>query len=1200
MADPGVVIGKVSVKVFPDTSAFRKNLKGQLKKIEKSTDAINVKVDAGDALRELERTTREMQAEIRESDLTAQVNVDGEKAQADARAATKRIQDQIKKIKLEYDADDRGSLQEAIDRINEELRRLDLEKLEVELDRDSLDAARELLEEEIEDKPLRFEVEETFEGYEKLRKQIDALVDQPHTVNVEVDADQDSLREFRDSLDDMIAQGRTLDLRVAMDNEDSVLRAISQIDTELDKIRHPEVDLSVNYSEQSLQAMRDEMVAELESRPIQFSAEDNIEGLRKLRQQVDELVEKKTIEFEIARDQGSLNDFRDQLDELIEEYEGEQIELEPDVADPAYREAQAELAYLSRSRVVELIPRVSQAAALRAATSLSALSGFRVLGDYVQRLNRQILNLDKSIPILAQAALAIGTLGAAGLAGASNLFALSASLAQISGVALALPGIFAGVGIAMGTLIAVLQDAPEVLADVGDRFARLQNQLSDRFWSEAEQPIRNLIDTLFPQLAAGLRGTATALGGYFANLSGSLERFLDGSLEEMFDNLNESIDIAAEGTDAIASAIETLGTAGSSYLPRLAQWFVRISRQFDAWLTEAASDGRLQGWIDAGIMALADLGRVLRETGRILFGIAEAANAAGGSTLGSLADALERIADVVNGEPFQSKLVTVFEAAHKAMDNIADEAGPGLTNFFTTFADTLGVALPQIGRIVGRALGGIADALARPEFQRGLTDFLDGVEEGVNGLLPALGPVADALGALGSLAGQLAAVIGPILGEAFTILAGIIERLAPVLEPVVALLGAALLQVLQALGPVLLQVADALAVLITTGLLPALIAMLPVLVDLFTMLATTVLPIVAQLLRDLAPILAQLFTTLASALEKVLPLLGPIVEFLTKFFAQTLLTLVEGATQAIQGALDVITGIFDVFAGIFTGDWKRVWEGIKKIFSGVWDVIVGLFKVWMSVSVFRIAKAGMRALKGLFKGAWNGIKGLFSSALGAVAGIFRGAWGGIRSFFSGALSNIRGIASGALNGLVGLFRRGLSRLGSAVTGGLGRVKNFFGDLKDDVLGLFANAGSWLWDSGRSLIEGFGDGMKSAFDSVTGSVGGFLGGLRDYFPFSPAKKGPFSGKGWVFYSGQSIGSGLADGILASQREAEKAAQRLAQSAYPALPSLQPDSAEFDDGATAGNITIYQTNHNPQAQPASEQVNDSLQVAAALGL
>lgn len=35
-------------------------------------------------------------------------------------------------------------------------------------------------------------------------------------------------------------------------------------------------------------------------------------------------------------------------------------------------------------------------------------------------------------------------------------------------------------------------------------------------------------------------------------------------------------------------------------------------------------------------------------------------------------------------------------------------------------------------------------------------------------------------------------------------------------------------------------------------------------------------------------------------------------------------------------------------------------------------------------------------------------------------------------------------------------------------------------------------------------------------------------MRNLLPFSPAKEGPFSGKGWSLYSGQSIVEALAEG------------------------------------------------------------------------
>jgi hypothetical protein len=39
----------------------------------------------------------------------------------------------------------------------------------------------------------------------------------------------------------------------------------------------------------------------------------------------------------------------------------------------------------------------------------------------------------------------------------------------------------------------------------------------------------------------------------------------------------------------------------------------------------------------------------------------------------------------------------------------------------------------------------------------------------------------------------------------------------------------------------------------------------------------------------------------------------------------------------------------------------------------------------------------------------------------------------------------------------------------------------------------------------------------------------LSGARDLLPFSPAKEGPFSGRGWTLFSGRSIMTGLAEGI-----------------------------------------------------------------------
>jgi phage-related protein len=69
----------------------------------------------------------------------------------------------------------------------------------------------------------------------------------------------------------------------------------------------------------------------------------------------------------------------------------------------------------------------------------------------------------------------------------------------------------------------------------------------------------------------------------------------------------------------------------------------------------------------------------------------------------------------------------------------------------------------------------------------------------------------------------------------------------------------------------------------------------------------------------------------------------------------------------------------------------------------------------------------------------------------------------------------------------------------------------------------------LFRAGTSIIQGLIDGIKSMIGKVTGAIGNVLSAARNLLPFSPAKEGPFSGKGWTLYSGRSISEALAQGI-----------------------------------------------------------------------
>jgi hypothetical protein len=102
---------------------------------------------------------------------------------------------------------------------------------------------------------------------------------------------------------------------------------------------------------------------------------------------------------------------------------------------------------------------------------------------------------------------------------------------------------------------------------------------------------------------------------------------------------------------------------------------------------------------------------------------------------------------------------------------------------------SLQTILPLAGQALGKLLSGIANALADPEFQTGLTNLFAGIASAAQSLAPALGPLGKALGAIGSLLGVFLTGIAPNIAAILSTLAGAVQVLGPALQPVVTLLG---------------------------------------------------------------------------------------------------------------------------------------------------------------------------------------------------------------------------------------------------------------------------------------------------------------------------------------------------------------------------------------------------------------------------
>lgn len=150
--------------------------------------------------------------------------------------------------------------------------------------------------------------------------------------------------------------------------------------------------------------------------------------------------------------------------------------------------------------------------------------------------------------------------------------------------------------------------------------------------------------------------------------------------------------------------------------------------------------------------------------------------------------------------------------------------------------------------------------------------------------------------------------------------------------------------------------------------------------------------------------------------------------------------------------------------------------------------------------------------------------------------------------FRSAVAENIGIATRKLLGLVGTVA-GWAR---QVAGSVNRVAGVFRGIPGAVMRALGGLASALWNSGRSMISGFISGILSRIPGVRSAAARVVAAARAFFPFSPAKEGPFSGKGWTLYSGRAISESLAAGIRSRQGAVSAAVSGLMTGAHPGMP------------------------------------------------
>ena len=126
-------------------------------------------------------------------------------------------------------------------------------------------------------------------------------------------------------------------------------------------------------------------------------------------------------------------------------------------------------------------------------------------------------------------------------------------------------------------------------------------------------------------------------------------------------------------------------------------------------------------------------------------------------------------------------------------------------------------------------------------------------------------------------------------------------------------------------------------------------------------------------LKPLLQLIGEASSALVGKLKELWDkVLAPVFEIIFKVLATLFAVILEGVAnvidflvESIENAITILEGIIEFLTGVFTGDWKKAWNGIKKIFSGVWNQIKNICTSVMD-SIVSAVETVINAIKSLF------------------------------------------------------------------------------------------------------------------------------------------------------------------------------------------------------------------------------------------
>lgn len=439
--------------------------------------------------------------------------------------------------------------------------------------------------------------------------------------------------------------------------------------------------------------------------------------------------------------------------------------------------ARAHLAYFTRPRTVDIFAEFKGTDLGKIMSGMTAgATGVRGVQNEWQKLVNVFDKFDEVVPKWSLLGAVFASVGAGALNLSRTAGSAGASLVMMSKAALAAPGALLGVTAAFGAGYSAVKNYADYIDVSTTKLGGLQKKLSDSFWTEAKQPVIDMMDALGGNgFVDGMEKVSSAEGKIAANAAKIVAQGEYVSrINSILGNTVKGVNALDPGVQAVTASVVRLGDSTSSYLPRMANYVSRNATLMAQWVDEAERSGKVTQAMEKAIEQGGYLMSSVKSLGGILKGTFGTL-ADGENGIEKFSDALSRADRAVNGVKFQATLAAWADGAKTASGKFHDsfrEIGDAAYEL----RDTTKQAFIDAGSMVSTGIGSISSLVGKSK--HGIADFSNGVSDGFQKVFRAVDSASPMFDSLLSMVGKLSDTFGGTLGNTLKSAAPTIKVLA--------------------------------------------------------------------------------------------------------------------------------------------------------------------------------------------------------------------------------------------------------------------------------------------------------------------------------------------------------------------------------------------------------------------------------------